>query len=474
MKRVLLACILASCTIAVSAQPAPTATPCAPANLTRIAKELFVQSQRGNVDPQLFAPSVRGLLKPAIARQVAADLSKDGPPTGFACTFVRKLVTMPGTGYVYRVSFAKAPDLSWYVAFSPGGQALGMFYYPYEPQMHLQQTQVIAALRAHLQREAAAGRFAGTVLLAKNGVPVFTGAYGMADRARHIPNTLDTRFRIGSMNKMFTAVSVLQLVQAGKLRLNEKLGEVLPDYPNASVRGVTIEQLLTHTGGTGDIFGPQFGAHRLQLRTLDDYVKLYGTRGVAFKPGSRFAYSNYGFVLLGVIVQRVSGESYYAYVREHVYAPAGMTSSGSQPEDRTVPKRSIGYTAAGGKIAPNTGTLPYRGTSAGGGYSTVGDLLRFANALMSDKLLDAAHTKMLITGREPMRTVPDIVRYYAFGFADQRLNGIRCYGHDGGAPGMSGSLLTCPQDGYTIAVLANVDPPAADLVTNFILNRLPL
>jgi CubicO group peptidase (beta-lactamase class C family) len=107
---------------------------------------------------------------------------------------------------------------------------------------------------------------------------------------------------------------------------------------------VTIHQLLTHTGGTGDIFGPDFDAHRTELRTLADYVTLYGERGVEFEPGSDWAYSNYGFTLLGVVIEKVTGQSYYDYVQQHVYAPAGMTRSGSLPEDHAPSDLSIGYT----------------------------------------------------------------------------------------------------------------------------------
>src|SRR5262249_36336481 len=151
------------------------------------------------------------------------------------------------------------------------------------------------------------------------------------------------------------------------------------------------------TGGTGDFFGPEFDAHRLELKTLDDYVTLFGKRGPAFEPGSRWAYSNYGMLLLGVVIQRVSGQSYYDYVAEHVYKPAGMTRTGSEPESEIVSGRSSGYMRArgGSGWTPNTDTLPYRGTSAGGGYSTVVDLLKFAEALMGHKLLNAENTTLL-------------------------------------------------------------------------------
>jgi hypothetical protein len=207
----------------------------------------------------------------------------------------------------------------------------------------------LAALRDKLKEDAAADRFSGVALVAKNGTPIFTSAYGMADREKKIPNTTNTKFRIGSMNKMFTATAVLQLAQSGKLKLSDPLGKYLTDYPNKNIATkVTIEQLLSHTGGTGDFFGPEFDEHRLELKTLDDYVKLYGAREPQFEPGSRWEYSNYGFLLLGLVVQKASGEDYYAYVREHVYKPAGMNSTDSLPEDQSVPDRSVGYTKIGG------------------------------------------------------------------------------------------------------------------------------
>jgi CubicO group peptidase (beta-lactamase class C family) len=333
------------------------------------------------------------------------------------------------------------------------------------------ESDALRALRQDVEKAAAADRFSGTVLVAKNGKPVFAEAYGLADREKKIPNRLGTRFRIGSMNKMFTAVSVLQLVQSGKIQLSDPVGKYLTDYANKDVATkVTIHHLLTHTGGTGDFFGPEFDAHRLELRTLHDYVRLYEKRGLDFEPGSRWAYSNYGFLLLGEIIEKVSGESYYDYVREHVFKPAGMASTDSLPESEAVAGRSVGYMRpdnSGWK--PNTDTLPWRGTSAGGGYSTVEDLLRFATALESHKLLDAKHTDLLVTGKVD---TPQGEKY-AYGFMEISEAGMQCFGHGGGAPGMNGNLKICPQSGYVIAVLANMDPPAAERVSEFITSRLP-
>jgi CubicO group peptidase (beta-lactamase class C family) len=274
------------------------------------------------------------------------------------------------------------------------------------------------------------------------------------------------------MNKMFTAVAVLTLVQAGKLALDDPLGKHLPDYPNKTLASkVTIHHLLTHTGGTGDFFGTQFAARRLELRTHQDYIALHGTRDLLFEPGSQWMYSNYGFALLGAVIEAVSGRSYYDYVRDHVYAPAGMTATGSEPENEVLPNTAIGYTRRPGTIGwlSNADTLAYRGMAAGGGYTTVEDLLRFATALTSHRLLDADKTTLLTTGK-----VRAGAGQYAYGFSDVTINGVRAVGHSGGAPGQTGDLLILPESGYVIAVLANVDPPAAPRVSNYVASRLPV
>jgi D-alanyl-D-alanine carboxypeptidase len=331
----------------------------------------------------------------------------------------------------------------------------------------------VKALEARADKLAGEHELSGAVLIAKHDRVLFGHAYGLADRKHRVANTLRTRFRIGSMNKMFTAVAILQLVEAGKVKLTAPLGTYLPDYPNRQVASkVTIHQLLTHTGGTGDIFGPDFDAHRNELRTLADYVELYGKRGPEFEPGSRWAYSNYGFILLGAVIEQVTGHSYYDYVQRHIYVPAGMTRTGSRPENQAVADRSIGYTRPPGATAwaPNTDTLPYRGTSAGGGYSTVEDLARFAHALLNHTLLSPPTTKLLITGK--VKAGPGT--RYAYGFEDARdPDGNGWVGHGGGAPGMNGDLRIYPKTGYVVAALTNLDPPAAQRITEYLDPRLP-
>jgi D-alanyl-D-alanine carboxypeptidase len=332
----------------------------------------------------------------------------------------------------------------------------------------MSEADAISALRAEIAAQVAIDRFSGAVLVAKNGAPILSEAYGLADRERRIPNQLDTRFRVASMNKMFTATAVLQLVQAGKLHLSDTLGKILPEYPQTRLASaVTVHHLLTHTGGTGDIFGPEYAAKRLELRTIKDYVDLYPHRELRFPPGSRWEYSNFGFVLLGAVIEKVTGQSYYDWVRAHVFEPAGMTSTAWTPEDQLSAARSIPYTreSASSPWRSAADTLPHRASSAGGGDSTVADLLRFANALTSHKLLDAEHTAMLTT-----RKADD--NQYAYGFNDRRTRGVRCVGHGGASGGMNGQLDIC-DSGYTVVVLANLDPPAAFRIASFILDRLP-
>jgi CubicO group peptidase (beta-lactamase class C family) len=330
----------------------------------------------------------------------------------------------------------------------------------------------VGALRARLETATAAGEFSGAVLVARDGRTLFEGAYGLADRERGVPNTPLTQFRVGSMNKMLTAVAALQLVQAGTVRLDTPFGTYLPDYPNAEMAlKVTPHHLLTHTGGTGDIFGPQFMANRTELRTTADYLRLYGTRGLQFEPGTRWVYSNYGFILLGAVIERVGGTDYHDHVAARVLAPAGMTATGSVPEDSLVPGRAVGYTrqVVPGQLVSNAPTLPYRGTPAGGGYSTVGDLARFALAVREHRLLDPAHTAQLLAGK--VETAPGA--RYAYGFVDRVVGSRRFVGHSGGAAGMNGDLAFEPNGGYVVVVLSNLDPPAAGQVSAFILPRLP-
>ena len=338
----------------------------------------------------------------------------------------------------------------------------------------LTEPQAIEVIRRELASRAALDAFSGAVEISSEGRVVFQGAYGLADRERSVQNTVETRFRIASINKMFTATAIVQLVQAGKLTLQDTVGKHLPDYPNKELASkVTVHELLTHTGGTGDYFGePAYSANRLAFKELQDYINVVGARGVRFVPGTQWEYSNYGYIILGRIIEVVSGQSYYDYVRAHIYQPAGMDRTDSLAEDEDVQERAVGYTGQIGARQRNDSTLPYRGSSAGGGYSTVGDLTRFSQAVTGHRLLNREFTDLLTTGKAS--TGGERLLKYAYGFEDVCKDGVRHVGHYGGAPGMNGGLLifTTPPH-YVIAVLANVDPPAAERMARFIRARLP-
>jgi len=334
--------------------------------------------------------------------------------------------------------------------------------------VRLTQENAVAAWKTEIDKTASAGKFSGAWLWCRNGKVITSGARGKADREKGIDNTLDTRFRIGSMNKMFTAVATLQLIERGKLSLDDAIGKILPDYPNANVASkVKVRQLLSHTGGTGNIFGPEFDAHRLELKTLQDYVKLYGQRDLQFEPGTKWEYSNYGFLLLGVIIEKISGESYYDYIARNIYNVAGMTDSGSEPESAEVPNRSKGYMRDQFEIVSNEQTLPWRGTSAGGGYTTVSDLMKFADALMSNKLLKPE--TLAEATRPQFRT-----DFYGFGFQVNRPDEPRTYGHGGTAPGMNAILRVYPESRQSVIVLCNLDSPTASRIGDWLNARLPL
>ncbi len=329
----------------------------------------------------------------------------------------------------------------------------------------LDQAGAIAALAAQADAAAAEDAFSGVLLVARGDEVLLQRAWGLADRAAGTPVTLDTRFRLGSMNKMFTAVAVLQLVEAGRLSLEGSVGQSLPGYPNADIAKVTIRQLLTHAGGTGDIFGPAFDQHRLSLKTHDDYVRLYGARGPTHPPGQVHEYSNYGYVLLGAIIERASGLAYEDYVARHVFAPAGMHDTGALPEDVDVPGRARAYTRKDGAWVDAADTLPYRGTAAGGGYSTAADLLKFARARRAGVLLSPASLAEATRRQTP---------WYGYGFMVGQRHGVAGFGHGGGAEGMNASLGIFPAQDTVVIGLANLDPPSVERLVDYYTARMPL
>ena len=329
---------------------------------------------------------------------------------------------------------------------------------------------LIEAIDARAASGAAQDQFSGAILLAKSGRVLFQKAYGLADRARRKPNTLDTQFRFGSMGKMFTAVAIMQLVERGKIDLGAPIGRYLTDYPNQDIATkVTVAHLLSHTGGTGNIFGPEYDRRKASLRSTKDYVDLYGSRAPEFAAASRPSYSNYGFILLGRIVEQVSGLTYDDFIQRNIFTPSGLTSTGNRPKGEVLPRRAVGYTGSGARLRSNEDWLPPNGTPAGGGYATVGDFNRFVGGLTSHRLLRAETLQKLIDGG--VRVADG--EFAGFDFGGTEGDAGRFLGHSGGAPGMNGSLQHFLKSEVTVIVLANRDFPAAESIALFAAHRLP-
>ena len=288
--------------------------------------------------------------------------------------------------------------------------------------------------------------FAGVVLLARDGVPVLQRAYGVADREAGVAASTGLRFNLGSINKVFTKVAIGQLLAAGTLALTDTVGTLLPDYPDTAARRATVDQLLNHRGGIADFFGPAFdAAPKDRFRTNADYYRFVADQPVRFEPGARNEYCNGCYIVLGAIVERLSGLPYETYLAQRVFAPAGMTDTGptaSASRTATGYTRRTGPGRPDGPLRPNTSMHGVSGSAAGGGYATAADLLAFDTALRSGALLDPARTGWML-GSGPAG--PGRAR-----------GGL---GVAGGAPGINAAIEA---DGtWTIVVLANLDPPAA-------------
>jgi|GEM_PF-731066 len=300
-----------------------------------------------------------------------------------------------------------------------------------------------------LTRATAEGRFSGVVMLAKDGRPVFQRAYGVADRTRGIANTVDTRFNLGSMNKMFTAVAIAQLVSAGKLSYADPVSKYIPDFPTrAAAEKIRIEHLLTHTSGLGSYFSPRFFRERPGNVAAMLAVAREDT-ALAFEPGTRSRYSNTGFLLLGAIIEKVTGQGYYDYVRDHVFAPAGMRESSWPGDAGSAPQRALEYVQPGEPGGAWVADDFLRGSPAGGGVSTLGDLLRFSQALLAGRLVPMEQVRLLTAPKPELGS-----RAYGYGFGITPRP-MRIVGHNGGKPGVFAQLDIYPEAGYTTVLLMN-------------------
>ncbi|MGL4599021.1 MAG: serine hydrolase domain-containing protein [Bacteroidia bacterium] len=333
-------------------------------------------------------------------------------------------------------------------------------------------------------------QFSGTVLIAKGNTIIYQKAVGFADQAKNSANTIDTKFNIGSMNKMFTSLSIAQLEEQGKLDYTDKLVKHLPNLPEKTFGNITLEHLLTHTSGAGDIFRmPKFMDIKDTAKTIGAYVNLGINEPLLFVPGEKFQYSNYGYILLGAVIEKLSGMSYFDYVKKNIFAIAGMENTDSYEIDQVHANMAIGYAlpppepnqkpkSGEEKLTreANTPFMEVKGTSAGGGYSTAIDLHKFSQALLAGKLLALKNVATITKGRiaiplPPLppnaKPLPALNLKYGFGFGEFFKNDVRIIGHNGGAPGVDVQMDMYPDLGYTVIVLANYDRTVMP-VMNFI------
>jgi CubicO group peptidase (beta-lactamase class C family) len=329
-------------------------------------------------------------------------------------------------------------------------------------------------LEDYVERLCAADVFSGSVLLAKRGKVLYSGACGEANKDFGIPNRIDTKFNLGSMNKMFTAVAIAQLVGEGLLRFDDPLSKFLPEFPDPeAAKRIRIEHLLTHTSGLGSYFNERFlEASRARFRTVDDLMALAEGDSLRFEPGSDWSYSNTGFLVLGKVIEVVTGQDYYDYVREHIYEPVGMNGTDAYELDHVNPNLAVGYQrewAADGTPRWRNNLFQHviRGGPAGGGYSTAGDLQLFAEALLAGRLVGPSYVRTLTTAK------PDISSPgYGYGFIVDE--GGRVVGHSGGFPGISSNLDIFPESGYVAVVLSNygqASGPVRDRIRHLVAAR---
>ena len=270
----------------------------------------------------------------------------------------------------------------------------------------------IAKIDDYLEEISKDDGYSGTVLIAKNEEVLFKKAYGYANLAHNVPNQIDTKFGIASMGKMFTAVAIMQLMEQGKLTLNDRVGEILSDYPN-------------------------------------DYFSLFKDDELLFSPGKKFSYSNAGYIVLGMIIEHLSGNNYYDYVQKNIFNPAGMENTGNYETDKSIANIAEGYIKKdiNGVWTTSTYMKGARGSSAGGAYSTVEDLLKFAIALKNNTLISEESLALMISNKDQ--------NGYGYGFSLNKFNGIEVYGHNGGAHGVSGELDIYRNMDYIVVTLSN-------------------
>ena len=321
--------------------------------------------------------------------------------------------------------------------------------------------------------------FSGTVLLVHRDRTALARSYGLADKRRSIRNGPGTIYALGSITKVFTAVAIAQLVQQRKVAYNGTLGSYLDGFPTAVADTVTIHHLLTHTSGMRDYmqdpeFWPESATWTSAEQVMDGCLEFIRKAPLAFAPGTQSVYSNSGYHTLGAIVAKVSGMSYYDFIREHIFRPAGMTSSDFYTKPRWRDDRRIAhpYTAqrqpSGQRVDAIDGYHLYIGSPAGNSFSNAADLVRFTKALLGNKLLNPAFTELTLSPkspRAPLQPKPGQlppITFDTYATAADLVNNQWVIGHNGGAPGISTNLEWYSAKDWVAIVLSNYDPsPAA-------------
>jgi len=304
--------------------------------------------------------------------------------------------------------------------------------------------------------------FSGTVQVWKGNVPIYAKGFGLARKSPDVPNGVDTEFNLASVTKMFTAVAIAQLVEAGKLSYSDTVGTILPDYPNKEVsQTVTIGQLLSHTSG-------MIGGRELAMKfpnpsnalNIDERLKDFENEPLTSPPGQQYGYSNAGYILLGKIIEKVSGQSYYDYVGDHIFKAAGMEHTGFPLKTQLPANAASGFMdGPNGQRLDNAVTLDLKGAPDGGAYSTGGDMARFYQALFSDKLVRDQSLRILWTG-----VTDDGKEEYGYGARIVEYNGVRIIGHGGGWQGITNEFDMYPDLGFAVIVLSNYDDDPTGIV----------
>ncbi len=316
--------------------------------------------------------------------------------------------------------------------------------------------------------------FSGTVLLAKNGKSIFQKAYGFSNKSDQIENDINTKFNIASVGKIFTGVAIAQLAEKNKLSFDDTIDKYISsDWLNPEVsKKIKIKHLLTHTSGLGDYFRKlNTQCDKLIFRNLNDYKVLVSDQTLSFEPGTKWSYSNTGMLLLGVIIEKITGIDYFDYLQKNVFNIAGMKNTGAFEKDRPVSNRAIGYIKdfTNGKTDwfENSFSRVVKGSPSGGCYSTIIDLLNFCNALNSHKLISEEYTEIVLSPKPELNST-----FYGYGFFIQQNNLGKIIKHGGDGTGINAQLSCYINTGYTVVVLSNYGRPAAEIIDNLLFQIL--